>query len=166
MIRDAMQDNKIGNIMDPTKFSRNYKMGSVEGNVIFEGNSYLPKEAMLEMTLRAFGYDIDMMEVSIFIVSSLSCVFVYFLEVATLKKKSAPPRQIGMEGTGFEPTVEALFGKNGFFPDTAMKTMYFVSENMPVTISEILQKIMPALRRDRMRVHRAICPVKINTKIP
>lgn len=58
-----------------------------------------------------------------------------------------------MEGTGFEPTVEALFGKNGFFPDTAMKTMYFVSENMPVTISEILQKIMPALRRDRMRVH-------------
>lgn len=69
-----------------------------------------------------------------------------------------------MEGTGFEPTVEALFGKNGFFPDTVMKTMYFVSENMPVTISEILQKIMPALRRDRMRVHRAICPVKINTK--
>lgn len=87
MIRDAMQDNKIGNIMDPTKFSRNYKMGSVEGNVIFEGNSYLPKEAMLEMTLRAFGYDIDMMEVNIFIVSSLSCVSIYFLEVATLKKK-------------------------------------------------------------------------------
>lgn len=86
MIRDAMQDNKIGNIMDPTKFSRNYKMGSVEGNVIFEGNSYLPKEAMLEMTLRAFGYDIDMMEVNIFIVSSLSCVLIYFLEVATLKK--------------------------------------------------------------------------------
>lgn len=51
--------------MDPTKFSRNYKIGSVEGNMIFEGNSYLPKEAMLEMTLKAFGYDIDMMEVNI-----------------------------------------------------------------------------------------------------
>lgn len=84
MIRDAVQDNKIGNIMDPTRFSRNYKMGSVEGNVIFEGNSYLPKEAMLEMTLRAFGYDIDMMEVNI--VSSLSCVFIYFFEVVILKK--------------------------------------------------------------------------------
>lgn len=52
--------------MDPTKFSRNYKMGSVEGNMIFEGNSYLPKEVMLEMTLKAFGYDIDMLEVNIF----------------------------------------------------------------------------------------------------
>lgn len=51
--------------MDPTKFSRNYKVGSVEGNMIFEGTSYLPKEAMLEMTLRAFGYDADMMEVTL-----------------------------------------------------------------------------------------------------
>ena len=50
--------------MDPTKFSRNYKVGSVEGNMIFEGTSYLPKEVMLEMTLKAFGFDIDMMEVN------------------------------------------------------------------------------------------------------
>lgn len=54
--------------MDPIKFSRNYKIGSVEGNMIFEGTSYLPKEVMLEMTLKAFGFDIDMMEVNI-----LSC---------------------------------------------------------------------------------------------
>lgn len=54
--------------MDPTMFSRNYKMGSVQGNIIFEGSSYLPKEVMLEMTLRAFGFDIDMMEVN-----TLSC---------------------------------------------------------------------------------------------
>lgn len=67
-IRDALQGNEIGPIMDPTKFSRNYKIGSVEGNMIFEGTSYLPKEVMLEMTLKAFGYDIDMMEVNI-----LSC---------------------------------------------------------------------------------------------
>lgn len=51
--------------MDPTKFSRNYKIGSVEGNMFFEGTSYLPKEVMLEMTLKAFGYDIDMIEVHI-----------------------------------------------------------------------------------------------------
>lgn len=118
MIRDAMQDNKIGNIMDPTRFSRNYKMGSVEGNVIFEGNSYLPKEAMLEMTLRAFGYDIDMMEVNIFIVSSLSCVFIYFFEVATLKKNLchldrlawraqdlSPQWKPCLEGTDSSPTL-------------------------------------------------------------
>lgn len=64
-IGDALQDNGVGPIMDPTKFSRNYKIGSVEGNMIFEGTSYLPKEAMLEMTLKAFGYEIDMMEVKL-----------------------------------------------------------------------------------------------------
>ncbi|KAM3603273.1 uncharacterized protein V6R79_019676 [Siganus canaliculatus] len=119
-IRDALQGNEIGTIMDPTKFSRNYKMGSVEGNMIFEDNSYLPKEVMLEMTLKAFGYDIDMME-------------------------------IGMEGKGFEPTVEALFGANGFFPDTVLKTMYFVSDNMPLRVNEILKNMLPALRRERMK---------------
>lgn len=65
-IRDLLQANEIGPIMDPNKFSRNYKMGLVEGNVIFEGNSFLPKEVMLEMTLKAFGYDIDMLEVNFF----------------------------------------------------------------------------------------------------
>lgn len=63
-IRDALQGNEVGPVMDPTKFSRNYRMGSVEGNMLFEGTSYLPKEAMLEMTLKAFGYEIDMMEVN------------------------------------------------------------------------------------------------------
>ena len=62
-ILDALQGNEIGTVMDPWKFSRNYKAGSVEGNMIFEGASYLPREAMLEMTLKAFGFDIDMMEV-------------------------------------------------------------------------------------------------------
>ncbi|XP_074541970.1 apolipoprotein B-100-like [Halichoeres trimaculatus] len=119
-ILDALQGNQIGAIMDPTKFSSHYKIGSVEGNIIFEGASYLPKEVMLEMTLKAFGYDVDMME-------------------------------IGMEGKGFETTVETLFGEDGFFPDTALKMMYFVSDNMPLRVNEILQNIMPALKRDRMK---------------
>uniref|UniRef100_A0A3B3XD90 Vitellogenin domain-containing protein n=1 Tax=Poecilia mexicana TaxID=48701 RepID=A0A3B3XD90_9TELE len=119
-IQDALQGNEIGPTMDPIKFSRNYKIGSVQGNMIFEGVSYLPKEVMLEMTLRAFGFEIDMME-------------------------------IGMTGEGFEPTIEALFGENGFFPDTALKTMYFVSENMPQAVNKILENAIPALKRNRMK---------------
>ncbi|XP_027140083.1 apolipoprotein B-100 [Larimichthys crocea] len=119
-IRDALQGNDIGPTMDPTKFSRNYKIGSVEGNMIFESTSYLPKEVMLEMTLKAFGYDIDMMEV-------------------------------GMESKGFDPTIDALFGDNGFFPDTALKTMYFVSDNMPLRVNEIMQNMLPAMKNNRMR---------------
>lgn len=61
------------------------------------------------------------------------------------------PSQFGMEGKGFEPTVEALFGENGFFPDTILKTMYFVSDNMPDSVSELLQTFMPALNKDRMK---------------
>lgn len=62
-IIDALQGNEVGTVMDPIKFSRNYKVGSIEGNMIFEGASYLPKEIMLEMTLNAFGFDVDMFEV-------------------------------------------------------------------------------------------------------
>lgn len=61
------------------------------------------------------------------------------------------PSQFGMEGKGFEPTVEALFGENGFFPDTILKTMYFVSDNMPDSVRELLQTFMPALNKDRMK---------------
>jgi apolipoprotein B len=56
-----------------------------------------------------------------------------------------------MEGKGFEPTVEALFGENGFFPDTALRTMYFVSDNMPIGTTEMLRKMLPALRKDRKK---------------
>ncbi|XP_077567704.1 apolipoprotein Bb, tandem duplicate 1 [Stigmatopora nigra] len=118
-LSDAFQGNEIGPNMDPMKFSRNYRIGSVEGNMIFEGSSYLPKEAMLEMTLRAFGFDIDMME-------------------------------IGMGGKGFEPTVEALFGDDGFFPDTAMKTMYFVSDNVDA-VREIVERFVPGYKKAEMK---------------
>lgn len=68
-------------------------------------------------------------------------------------------QQIGMEGKGFEPTVDALFGTNGFFPDTVMKTMYFVSDNMPVTIRTTMERIIPALRRDRRVVRHFVLPI-------
>uniref|UniRef100_A0A8C7PG44 Vitellogenin domain-containing protein n=1 Tax=Oncorhynchus mykiss TaxID=8022 RepID=A0A8C7PG44_ONCMY len=110
-ILDALQGNEVGTVMDPTKFSRNYMIGSVQGNMLFEGTSYLPKEVMLEMTLKAFGYNVDMMEV-------------------------------GMEGKGLEPTVEALFGENGFFPDTVLKIVYFVSDKMPLQVNEVMKRMI------------------------
>ncbi|KAL7888295.1 hypothetical protein AOLI_G00032690 [Acnodon oligacanthus] len=119
-ILDALQGNEVEKVMDPTKFSRHYKIGSLVGNMIFEKASKLPKEVMLEMTLNAFGYDIDMFEV-------------------------------GVEGKGLEPTVEALFGPHGFFPDTAMKTIYFAADKMPSQVNEVLRNIIPDLRNDRKK---------------
>lgn len=48
--------------------------------------------------------------------------------------------QFGMEGKGFEPAIEALFGKNGFFPDTVSKAMYWTGDKMPEKMVEILEK--------------------------
>lgn len=62
-ILDTIQGNEVGNLMAATKYSRNYKIGSLEGNMIFDKENKLPTEVMLEMTLNAFGYDIDMVEV-------------------------------------------------------------------------------------------------------
>lgn len=36
-----------------------------------------------------------------------------------------------MQGKGFEPTIDALFGKNGFFPDTLSKTLYWAMDKIP-----------------------------------
>uniref|UniRef100_A0A4W4F378 Vitellogenin domain-containing protein n=1 Tax=Electrophorus electricus TaxID=8005 RepID=A0A4W4F378_ELEEL len=132
-ILDAFQRNEVGKVMDPTKFSRSYKIGSLEGHMIFEEESKLPKEAMLEMTLSAFGYDIDMFEV-------------------------------GMEAKGLEPTVEALFGPNGFFPDTVMKTIYYAADKMPSQVNEVLKSMIPALRNDRKKRQEIIQNVNKLTK--
>ncbi|KAK2856131.1 hypothetical protein Q5P01_004866 [Channa striata] len=119
-IRTVLQGKAIEPVVDLSSLSRNYKFESAEGNIIFDGTGYLPREIMLEMTLKAFGFDAEMME-------------------------------IGMELKGFEPTFDALFGENGFFPDTALKTMCFVSDNAPPGANEILETVLPRLGNDRMK---------------
>ena len=56
-----------------------------------------------------------------------------------------------MEGKGLEPTVGALFGDNGFFPDTVMKTIYFAADRMPGQFKKVLKNILPFLRNDRKK---------------
>ncbi|XP_051510342.1 apolipoprotein B-100-like [Myxocyprinus asiaticus] len=112
-ILNALQGNKIQTVMDPTKYSRNYKIGSLEGNVIFESADLLPNEVMLEMTLNAFGYDLDMIE-------------------------------IGMNGKGLEPTIDALIGIDGFFRDTMQKTINYAADKMPRG-NEVLENMFPQL---------------------
>ncbi|KAE8286764.1 Apolipoprotein B-100 [Larimichthys crocea] len=107
-IMDAMQDTNVATHSDYTTKSRNYKLGvahenmqaSIQGNVIFDPSNQLPREVLLETTLKAFGFSMNIWEV-------------------------------GMEGKGFEPTIDALFGKNGFFPDTLSKALYWAVDKVP-----------------------------------
>ncbi|XP_026146609.1 LOW QUALITY PROTEIN: apolipoprotein Bb, tandem duplicate 1 [Carassius auratus] len=112
-IVNALQDNEIRTSTDPTKYSRNYKIGSLEGNVIFESEERLPNEVILEMALNAFGYDVDMFE-------------------------------IGLNGKGLEPTVDALMGIDGFFHDTMQKTINYAADKVPRG-NDIMQRMFPAL---------------------
>jgi len=128
-IMSALQDTDVATHNEYTTKSRNYKLGlahesmqaNIQGNIVFDPSSQLPREVLLETTLKVFGYNMDVWEV-------------------------------GMEGKGFEPTIDALFGKNGFFPDTVSKALYWAEDKMPMKIREVLEKWVAPLKSDGQRV--------------
>ncbi|XP_034531344.1 apolipoprotein B-100 [Notolabrus celidotus] len=92
-------------------------LGSVQSNMILDNVNTLPKEVMLETTLKVFDYEYDFFEV-------------------------------GVEGTGFEPTIDALFGEEGFFPDAVSKVVYWAGDKAEA-LRETLDRIAP--NKDRMK---------------
>ncbi|XP_006981496.1 apolipoprotein B-100 [Peromyscus maniculatus bairdii] len=121
LIKNALEHSQLPTIMDFRKYSRNYQISKsvslpsfdpvsakMEGNLIFDPSSYLPKESMLKTTLTIFGLT------------------------------STDLFEIGLEGKGFEPTLEALFGKQGFFPDSVNKALYWVNGQVPDRVSKVL----------------------------
>ncbi|KAM8833273.1 apolipoprotein B-100 isoform 1-T1 [Synchiropus picturatus] len=95
--------------------SRNFKsdlpLGSVQSNVIFDSTNTLPKELMLETTLKVFDYNDNVFEV-------------------------------GIEGTGFQPTIDALFGKNGFFPDAVSRALYWADDRAQM-LQDVVKRVTP-----------------------
>ncbi|XP_006835311.1 PREDICTED: apolipoprotein B-100 [Chrysochloris asiatica] len=121
LVEEALKGSQLPTIMDFKKFSGNYRFSKsvslpslgpvstkIEGNLIFDPNNYIPKESMLKTTLTIFGF---------------SAVDLF---------------EIGLEGKGFEPTLEALFGKKGFFPDSVNKALYWVDGQVPAEVSKVL----------------------------
>lgn len=68
---DALKDTEVSTHSDYATKSRNYKLGlaqgsmqaAVLGNVVFDPSSQLPREVLLETTLKAFGFSMDLWEV-------------------------------------------------------------------------------------------------------
>ncbi|KAM4712808.1 apolipoprotein B-100-like [Anableps anableps] len=128
-ILHALENTDISTHSDYTTKSRNYKLGvahekmeaRIQGNVIFDSSNQLPREVLLETTLKAFGYSFDIWE-------------------------------LGMEGKGFEPTIEALFGENGFFPDTISKALYWADGKMPPEVQEVLEKWVAPFKSGKQNV--------------
>ncbi|XP_063171201.1 apolipoprotein B-100-like [Candoia aspera] len=121
-IQQALKGNQIPTVKDFRSFSRNYQVSKtmtapwseepfsakLEGNLLFDPSSYIAKEAMLKTTLELFG----LKPLDIF--------------------------EIGLDGKNLEPTVEAMFGPGGFFPDAATKALYWVDGKVPEQFSQAL----------------------------
>ncbi|XP_075779540.1 apolipoprotein B-100 [Pelodiscus sinensis] len=120
-LQEALKGSQIPAPKDFRKFSQNYQISKrvslpgsdpvsakVEGNLIFDPKTYIPKETMLKTTLQLYG---------------LSPMDIF---------------EIGMDGKSFEPTLEALFGEKGFFPDSASKALFWVDGKVPEHVSKVL----------------------------
>ena len=66
-IEAALQGDLSPNDVIYDGLSRNYRidspLGSIQSNIILDGKNTLPKEIMLEATLKAFDYKYDFFEV-------------------------------------------------------------------------------------------------------
>ncbi|XP_053141166.1 apolipoprotein B-100 [Hemicordylus capensis] len=120
-VQEALKGVQVPTAKSFKRYSRNYQVsktlsipgldplsGNLEGNVLLDPSSYVPKESMLKTTLQLYGFKpVDMFE-------------------------------IGLDGKNFEPTLEALFGPQGFFPDSASKALYWVNGKVPDKVSQVL----------------------------
>ncbi|XP_070789116.1 apolipoprotein B-100 [Pituophis catenifer annectens] len=121
-IQEALKGNQMPTVKDFRRFSRNYQVSKMvtvpwsedpftaklEGNLLFDSSSYIAKETMLKTTLELFG----LKPLDIF--------------------------EIGLDGKNLEPTVEAMFGPGGFFPDAATKALYWIDGKVPEKFSQAL----------------------------
>ncbi|XP_026531330.1 apolipoprotein B-100 [Notechis scutatus] len=121
-IQEALKGSQMPTVKDFRRFSRNYQVSKMvtvpwsedpftaklEGNLLFDSSSYIAKETMLKTTLQLFG----LRPLDIF--------------------------EIGLDGKNLEPTVEAMFGPGGFFPDAATKALYWVDGKVPEKFSQAL----------------------------
>ncbi|XP_072354971.1 apolipoprotein B-100 [Scyliorhinus torazame] len=46
--------------------------------------------------------------------------------------------EFGLDGNGFEPSLEAIFGSKGFFPDSAKKALYWMNGKVPDKVSQVM----------------------------
>ncbi|XP_075454563.1 apolipoprotein B-100 [Ascaphus truei] len=133
-VEESLKSTQIPSVMDFRKFSRNYKISK---SVLVPG---------LDETLAAKA------EGNV-IFDSGSYMPKEAMLQATLDVfgESIDMFEVSVEGNGLEPTMEALFGKGGFFPDSAMKALYWVDGKVPDKMTEILYKWFGVSKQDKQK---------------
>ncbi|XP_043918557.1 apolipoprotein B-100 [Protopterus annectens] len=69
--------------------------------------------------------------------------------------------ELGLEGQGFEPTLEALFGQEGLFPNSVLKTLYWADGKLPEAVSNVLHQWFdfPKNKDSKQELMREIMPL-------
>lgn len=129
-IAEVMEDNEVTTHYDYTELSREYKieadMPSQRMSTCMHGNILFDPSSQLPREV---------------MLGTTLKAFGYNLDMW----------ELGMEGKGLEPTIESLFGKNGFFPDTISKAMYWVGDKMPSEMNKVLQEFVEPLRTEKTK---------------
>ncbi|XP_069742513.1 apolipoprotein B-100 [Narcine bancroftii] len=122
-LTDALKSNVLPSPMDFRKYSRNYKIYK-EMNIPKTQNSL---EGGLQSNI-------------IFDPNTYLPRAVMLETTLNVFGQSVDLFEIGLEGSGLEPSLEAIFGSKGFFPNSAMKALYWVDGKVPKKVSQVLFK--------------------------
>ncbi|XP_066530178.1 apolipoprotein B-100 [Hoplias malabaricus] len=122
-IKNVLDSDESLSAMDLTKSSRNYKIE-------------VPRTGSIESNVIFDSVNFMPREATL---------------ATTLDAFDTEMLEIGLEGEGFEPAIEALFGENGFFPDTTSKAMYWANDQMPPKVGQVLENWIAPLRGNRMK---------------
>ncbi|XP_055491369.1 apolipoprotein B-100 [Leucoraja erinacea] len=130
-VADALKDTQLPTPKDFRKYSRNYN--------IYE-KIMLPKiQGKLEGGLQS----------NIIFDSNSNLPTAVMLETTlNVFGESVDLFEIGLEGNGFQPSLEAIFGPKGFFPNSAMKSLYWVNGKVPEKVSQVLFKWFGIIKDD------------------
>lgn len=84
----------------------------------------------------------------VFCVTSVTCIYIQIWFVKTFKYSKIVLIKVGIEGTGFEPKIAALFGRNGFFPDFISKLLYWAGGKVQM-LGGVWDKMAP--NKDKLK---------------
>uniref|UniRef100_A0A3B1IGJ9 Apolipoprotein B n=1 Tax=Astyanax mexicanus TaxID=7994 RepID=A0A3B1IGJ9_ASTMX len=122
-ITRALENDENLSAADFTKFSRNYKV-------------VVPRAGSVQSNV---------------IFDSVNFMPREVMLATTLDAFSAEILEIGLEGEGLEPTIDALFGENGFFPDVISRALYWANDKVPHQAKQVLEKWTGPLKDNRMK---------------
>lgn len=122
-VQDALKGSEVPTVKDFRKFSQNYQISKSVSMPAQDEAVTTKVEGNLIFDGIGYMPDEAMLQATLNVLGEQFDIF-----------------ELGFDGKGFEPTLDALFGEKGFFPDSGMKALYWLDGNVPEKVSAVLFK--------------------------